>query len=120
MNLLERYFSRGKQSHTESDLVWPAGEEGSFRLFVRRFRRHKLAVAGLVVLVLMTLCAIFAPLLTPYQPSAITDSFGAAPSMKHLMGTDQVVLGCRDWCDRDLRCDRYDSGLDLGILRRLG
>lgn len=113
MNLFERYFSRGKQSHTESDLAWPAGHEGSFRLFVRRFRRHKLAVAGVVVLALMTLCAIFAPLLTPYQPTTITDSFGAAPSMKHLMGTDQVG---RDQLTRLIYGARVSLSVGIGAI----
>ena len=39
--------------------------------FWTRLRRHKLAVAGIVVLGLIALCAILAPLLAPFDPNAI-------------------------------------------------
>ncbi len=57
----------------------------------RRFRRNKLAVAGLVVIVLMVFAAVFAPLVTFSSPTALGSVSRAKPSLKHWFGTD--VLG---------------------------
>ena len=58
---------------------------------VRVFSRRKLAVAGLAIVVLMVLVAIFAPLLAPYDPYQ-TDILGKLqpPSSEHWLGTDSV------------------------------
>ena len=58
---------------------------------VRVFSRRKLAVAGLVIVVLMVLVAIFAPLLAPYDPYQ-TDILTKLqpPSSEHWLGTDSV------------------------------
>jgi peptide/nickel transport system permease protein len=58
---------------------------------VRVFSRRKLAVAGLVIVVLMVLVAIFAPLLAPYDPYQ-TEILAKlqAPSSEHWLGTDSV------------------------------
>lgn len=55
-----------------------------------RFRRHHLAMASLVVLVVLGGAALFAPLLAPYDPDAIIGPFGGAPSRDFLLGTDQI------------------------------
>jgi ABC-type dipeptide/oligopeptide/nickel transport system permease subunit len=57
----------------------------------RRFRRNKLAVAGLIFSVLITFVAIFAPILTPYEYDK--PNFGAIkqpPTLAHPMGTDRL------------------------------
>ncbi|WP_258403600.1 oligopeptide ABC transporter permease [Paenibacillus pabuli] len=64
--------------------------EGVFRQMVRRFLKHRLAVAGLVVTLLLILIAIFAPWLSPHSPYEVTAEFSAAPSSSHWLGTDQV------------------------------
>jgi len=56
----------------------------------RRFSRNRLAVFGLVVLVLMVLVAVAAPLIAPYDPNEISYDFLAPPSEKHPLGTDDV------------------------------
>ncbi|MDF2661120.1 MAG: peptide transporter permease [Paenibacillus sp.] len=56
----------------------------------RRFARHKAAVAGLAVTVLLLAVAVFAPALAPKNPNAVTFYFSAAPSAEHWLGTDQV------------------------------
>ncbi len=56
---------------------------------VRVFSRRKLAVAGLAIVVLMVLVAIFAPLLAPYDPYKM--DLGQKllhPSREHPLGTD--------------------------------
>ena len=39
--------------------------------FWTRFRRHKLAIAGSIVLLLMVLAAVFAGQISPYDPNSI-------------------------------------------------
>jgi peptide/nickel transport system permease protein len=61
------------------------------RMLVRRFMRHRLAVAGLVVLVLLVLSAALAPLIAPYDPNALSTSERLeGPSRDHWLGTDDV------------------------------
>ncbi len=55
-----------------------------------RFLRHKLGVASLVVVVLITLAAVLAPVIAPYDPTAIHPAFSAPPSLAHPLGTDQI------------------------------
>jgi oligopeptide transport system permease protein len=69
----------------------------------RRFRRNRLAMVGLVFLVLLLLAAVFAPLITPYDITERSDSFRQGPSAEHWFGTDaigrdvysRVVFGAR-------------------------
>ena len=77
----------------------------------RRFRRNKLAVAGLGVIVLMVLAAVFAPLVTSYSPTELGDVSRAKPSRSHWFGTD--VLG-RDLYTRIVYGARVS--LRIGIL----
>lgn len=55
----------------------------------RAFSRNKLAVAGLVFLVIIHLAAVLAPWLAPYDPAKVAplDSL-QDPSRSHLLGTD--------------------------------
>jgi peptide/nickel transport system permease protein len=69
--------------------------------FWRRLRRHKLAVAGLFVLAVMVLAAVFAKQLAPFDPNAIDNVHwqgtplppcfqDAAQCGGHSLGTDEV------------------------------
>lgn len=68
-----------------------------------RFTKHKAAMVSLCVLALFIIIALFAPLITPYSPSAIVGNFGEGPSAKHWLGTDaigrdmltRVIYACR-------------------------
>ncbi len=53
-------------------------------------RRNKLAMFGLSVLVFFVAVAIFAPVISPYDPEEIIESETLAPSFKHLFGTDDL------------------------------
>ncbi|HEU5012075.1 MAG TPA: ABC transporter permease [Roseiflexaceae bacterium] len=57
----------------------------------RRFRKNKLAVAALVVMILLILTAIFADVIAPYpyDYSELADAL-QFPNAKHLLGTDSV------------------------------
>jgi peptide/nickel transport system permease protein len=56
---------------------------------LRRFLRHKLAIAGVVVLLVVVLATVFAPLLTGHDPLKVDLSqVRQPPSGEHLLGTD--------------------------------
>jgi len=65
-------------------------EERYTQQIIRRFRKNRLAVAGLVVIILLIFTGLFAPWLTPHNPNEVTAVFSASPSTTHLLGTDQV------------------------------
>jgi len=67
------------------------------RAALQRFRRHRLAVAGLVVVIVIIAMAIAAPLLTPWDPNRIDFATGSRqpPSALHPLGTD--VAGRDVW-----------------------
>lgn len=58
----------------------------------RRFRRNKLAVAGLVFLAMIVICAVFADLIAPYgfaeRPTPRV--YRGGPSARHWFGTDGI------------------------------
>lgn len=57
----------------------------------RRFKRHKLAMGGLVVLVALILLAVFAPLITRYSYSKVDlPNALQGPSASHWFGTDNI------------------------------
>lgn len=74
------------KSKKDRDII----SESYLQTVFRRFRRHHLAMASLVVLVILGGAALFAPLLAPYDPDAIIGPFGGAPSRDFLLGTDQI------------------------------
>lgn len=66
-------------------------EESQLVLVIRRFVRHKLAVAGLVLIVLFVFMALFAPWLAPYDPykQNLGPQF-SDPSSQYLLGLDDL------------------------------
>ncbi len=83
--------------------------ESEYAQILCHLRRNRLAMAGLAVLAVFLLCALLAPVLTPYSPT--TTNFARvleAPSREHLLGTDE--LG-RDVFARIL----YGSRISLAI-----
>lgn len=61
------------------------------RIAWRRFLRHRLALAGLVFVMLLVLVAILAPLLAPFDPNAVDlSAFRTPPSAEHWLGTDSA------------------------------
>jgi peptide/nickel transport system permease protein len=57
----------------------------------RRFYRNPTAVIGLIVLAVILLASVLAPLISPYDPSAIDlKSIRQPPSPEHLLGTDST------------------------------
>jgi peptide/nickel transport system permease protein len=66
--------------------------ESQFAIVWHRFRRHRLALAGMGVILFLILTAALAPLLAPYDPIAYQDlrNRNAGPSPAHWMGTDEI------------------------------
>jgi peptide/nickel transport system permease protein/oligopeptide transport system permease protein len=56
----------------------------------RRFRRNKLAVAGMAFVLLLILVAIFASVIAPYSITERSSEFRQGPSADHLFGTDRI------------------------------
>lgn len=81
------------------------------RRALRRFLRHKMALAGTVVVLLVVIGAIFARQISGHDPNAI-DLFAtrAAPSAKHWLGTDPTG---RDVLARLLFAARVSLGVGV-------
>lgn len=64
---------------------------GPWRIALDRFRRSKLAILGLIVIVLMVMATVFANVVAPYGENEI-DLFNitAQPSDEHILGTDEL------------------------------
>ena len=70
--------------------VSPVRADTMLRLVARRFLRHRMATAGLVVLVMLVLSAILAEL-APHDPNALAATARKqGPSVDHWFGTDKV------------------------------
>lgn len=98
-----------------SDQASSASRPSGLRLFWRRFRRSKTAVAALVFIVLEVLAAAFAPWVAPYDP--YRGDFAATwqtPNALHWLGTDD--LG-RDVLSRLIYGARVS--ISVGVLSQL-
>jgi len=74
----------------------PTRRQGSGNSVWRRFARHRLALLSSLVLVALGLAAVFAPVLSPYDPFDLATSpdgriaFAAPPGSDYKLGTDSV------------------------------
>ena len=65
--------------------------ESYFQSVFRRFRYHKAGYISLWILGIITVLAVLAPLIAPYDPTYIDPlSFSQGPSAAHWLGTDQI------------------------------
>lgn len=89
------------EGRTQREIIW------------RRFRRHRLALAGGIVLLLLYLSAIFTPWITPYGFNEQNfTAINSPPTLEHPMGTDR--LG-RDELTRVLYGGRVSLMVGLGV-----
>ncbi|HSR33875.1 MAG TPA: oligopeptide ABC transporter permease [Anaerolineae bacterium] len=89
-----------REEQTMAQMVW------------RAYRRHKPAMVGTIIVLILALAAVFAPLLTPYDPEKTDlDHMLQPPSASHPMGTDE--LG-RDLLTRILYGGRVS--LSIGVM----
>ena len=89
------------KGRTQREIIW------------RRFRRHRLALAGGAILILLYIAAIATPWVAPYGYAQIDiTALNQPPSLHHLMGTDQ--LG-RDELTRVMYGGRISLALGLAV-----
>lgn len=81
----------------------PDKRSSSIKMVIKRFRRHKLAVASSYFLAIIAILAVLAPLIAPYDPNQVSTSFSQSPSLQHWLGTDQIG---RDMLSRILYATR--------------
>ncbi|MBO0801501.1 MAG: ABC transporter permease [Nocardiopsaceae bacterium] len=67
-----------------------AASRGQLRMAAGRFVRHKLAMTGLVVFLLLLLASLVVPLFWKYGYTSITGQYGTGPSAQHPFGTDPI------------------------------
>ncbi len=66
--------------------------DSQWAIAARQFRRNRLAMAGLVVMIFLYIVTLLTPLIAPYDPTAQGDivlTRYQSPSWQHLMGTDK-------------------------------
>ena len=87
-------------------------KESQFSLVIKRLSKNKLAMAGLVIILILFIVAIFSPWIMPYAYDEMNmlERF-AGPSLKHLCGADEMG---RDIFSRLLYGAR--ASLSLGFL----
>lgn len=74
----------------EAPLTLPREERELF-LRWRRLRRNRVTLAGLVIVAVVVICAVFAPLIAPYPPlQGNASETLQPPSLSHLFGTDSI------------------------------
>ena len=73
------------KEHKKDDVMSP------WKVTFRRLKRNHLAIAGLIILVVFILLAIFGPILSPYSMESLDlNNISAAPTFAHPLGTDDV------------------------------
>jgi len=65
-------------------------ERSQWRMALRRFMRHRVAVASLVVFILLVLFAFVGPMLWQYTYLKYTNDLSQPPTLKHPFGTDST------------------------------
>ena len=63
-------------------------KSSAFGQFFKKFKYHRLAVAGLVFLCAEILLITFLPMILELDPYSVTSVFKAVPSSEHILGTD--------------------------------
>ena len=67
-----------------------APSRGQLRMAGKRFVRHKLAMFGSIIFLVLLLGSIIVPIFWPYSYSTITNTFASGPSAAHPFGTDLI------------------------------
>jgi peptide/nickel transport system permease protein len=83
---LDRQFDHMRRLEEAGKLKHAAGSRS-----VRKFLNNRLAVVGLIIFTIILLASIFAPLLTPWDPTKINlRAISQPPSFEHWLGTDKT------------------------------
>lgn len=96
-----------------------------FKIIWHRFRKNPLSVAGLVIIIALAAVAIFAPVISPYEPTKI-DVYNvlSPPAAAHPFGTDELgrdLLSRMIWGSRtSLKVGFIAVGIAITIGTMLG
>jgi len=113
--MTDQVVSTDKRELDEQDLIELEGMQVVGRTFAQqawlRFRRHKLAIISVVMLLLVTLAFVLGPVLSPYSIEE-TDVLNrlSGPTLAHPFGTDSIG---RDLMVRTLDGGRYSLRIAL-------
>lgn len=103
----------------DSESLLTIEEESQVKVIWKRFKRHKLAVFGGLMVIFISIACLMAPVLAPFDPvTSQRDSNNsilrnAPPSADHLMGTDSIG---RDVFSRLLYAGRISLSLALVVV----
>ncbi|HOO62355.1 MAG TPA: ABC transporter permease [Synergistaceae bacterium] len=99
-----RNISPETEEKAEQTLEERLGVPSLFQDLIRAFRQNRMAFLGLLMVLLLTVLALAAPVITPYDPYEVDlDNSLLAPSWSHWFGTDmfgrdlltRVIYGAR-------------------------
>ena len=79
----------GSNVGTEADEM-AAPSRGQLRMVGRRFVRHRVAMTGAIIFLVLLLGSIIVPIFWPYSYATITNTFASGPSAAHPFGTDLI------------------------------
>ncbi len=100
-----RKDSSRNEGNKEGEIITP------WKLFVRQFKKKKVAVVGLVILVAMILIAVLAPVIAKHGPNDIdVTKANQPPTKEHKLGTDEFG---RDYLARILHGGRVSMKVGL-------
>ncbi|HEX2154225.1 MAG TPA: oligopeptide ABC transporter permease [Acidimicrobiia bacterium] len=91
--IVEASITAGEETISEMsvDEVAARPPRSPFKVAMRRFMRHRLALISLVFLICLGLVAVFAPIVAPADPNAVDlTSLRSPPSPGHILGTDSA------------------------------
>jgi peptide/nickel transport system permease protein len=91
------------QPQVVAEPIIAIGESSQAQVIWRRFRKHRLAVVGIGILVFLFTVAFIGPAISPYDPNNIVDTPHLEPSAIHWFGTDEIgrdVLTRLMWAGR--------------------
>jgi peptide/nickel transport system permease protein len=100
-------------------------QESLLKIIWRRFKSNKLALGGSILVLALFIVAFLAPLISPYDPTAIkVKEILLPPSKAHFLGTDELgrdVFSRMIWASRvSLKVGFIAVGVAVGIAIILG
>ncbi|MGG1573536.1 oligopeptide ABC transporter permease [Fictibacillus sp. NRS-1165] len=91
--------------------VKPKPPAKEWKKLFKKFSRHKMSMAGCIIMLILVLVAVFADFIAPFEPNKIDPAaFEQPPSSEHLLGTDSVG---RDVLSRVIHASRVS--LTVGV-----
>ncbi len=91
------------QPQVVAEPLLTTGGSSQAQVIWMRFRKHRLAVVGIGILVFLFATAFIGPAISPFDPNAIVDSPHLEPNAVHWFGTDEIgrdVLTRLMWAGR--------------------